>query len=107
MKDSGSQAAPPAPPKQILCFEWWGRRCRLRARGLGQSLRRFLHCQRAARMCAIAGDLYLVFRVFAALAAVLCRLWYDAPACRMRTFVLLNSSHDYLPFLSTAKDNYF
>src|ERR1035441_5148140 len=22
----GSQAEPPAPPKEILCFEWWGRR---------------------------------------------------------------------------------
>jgi hypothetical protein len=50
-------------------------------------------------MGAVAGDLYLVSPgVFATLAAVLLLDWHDAPACRMRTFVLLDSSHDYLPF---------
>ena len=49
-------------------------------------------------MAAVAGDFDFVFRVFAALAAVLLLIRHDAPACRMRTFVLLNSSHDYLPF---------
>jgi hypothetical protein len=50
-------------------------------------------------MGAVAGDLYLFSPgVFATLAAVLLLNWHDAPACRMRTFVLLNSSHDYLPF---------
>jgi hypothetical protein len=52
-------------------------------------------------MSAVAGDLYLALRIFAALAAVFFLIWHDAPACRMRTFVLLNSRHDYLPFLST------
>src|ERR1017187_4434512 len=50
-------------------------------------------------MGAVAGDLYLFSPgVFAALATVLLLIWHDAPACRMRTFVLLNSSHIYLPF---------
>jgi hypothetical protein len=49
-------------------------------------------------MGAIARDLYSCFRIFAALAAVLFVICYFALACRMRTFVLLNTSHDNLPF---------
>jgi hypothetical protein len=44
-------------------------------------------------MSAIARDLHLSLRVFAALAAVFIVLSYGAPAGRMRTFLLLDISH--------------
>jgi len=50
-------------------------------------------------MCAVAGDLYLSFCIFAALAAIRFVLCYGAPAGRMRTFFLLNIRHYALPFL--------
>jgi hypothetical protein len=50
-------------------------------------------------MRAVAGDLRLSFRVFAALAAVLFVTRYGTLASRMRTFLLLNLSHG-LPFES-------
>jgi hypothetical protein len=46
-------------------------------------------------MCAVAGDLHLSLRVFAALAAVRFVRRYDAPASRMHAFLLLNVSHDF------------
>ena len=44
-------------------------------------------------MRAVAGDLHLTLRVFAALAAIFVVLGYGAPAGRMRTFFLVNISH--------------
>lgn len=52
-------------------------------------------------MGAIARDLYPCFRIFAALAAVLFVICHFALACRVCTFVLLDTGHDNLPFLFT------
>jgi hypothetical protein len=50
-------------------------------------------------MGAIARDLYLFCScVFAALAAVLFALCYGTPAWRMRTFLVLEVSHNDFPF---------
>jgi hypothetical protein len=53
-------------------------------------------------MCAVARNLYLSPRIFAALAAILFVICYGAPACRVRTFVLLNICHNYLPSLQVG-----
>jgi hypothetical protein len=45
-------------------------------------------------MCAVAGDLHLSVRVFAALAAVRFLVRHGTPASRMHAFLLLNVSHD-------------
>jgi hypothetical protein len=50
-------------------------------------------------MRAVAGDLHLFFRIFAALTAIFVVLGYGAPAGRMRALFLLNISHYDLPFL--------
>jgi hypothetical protein len=52
-------------------------------------------------MTTVARDLYLSFRVLAALAAIFFVIGYGAPACRVCTFLFLNIRYDRLPFLST------
>lgn len=53
-------------------------------------------------MRTVARDLYLIFTVFAALAAILLVVCYGAPARRMCTFLVFDIGHNDLPFVSTV-----
>jgi hypothetical protein len=64
----------------------------------------FTYLQRTTGMSAAARDLHRSFRVLATLAAVSLVIGYDAPAGRMRTFLLLSLSHGEYPFFPNAWD---